>query len=156
MERDDKENKFKQYYLSEEITEALTLLGYTEPTRIQREVIPLIMEGRNIAAKSQTGTGKTAAFAIPICEKVIWEENLPQALVLEPTRELSVQVRDEIFYIGRKKRLKVPDVFGGFPIDKQIQTLKQKSHIVVGTPGRIMDHIRRETLKRLWNQNIGN
>lgn len=147
MERDDKENKFKQYYLSEEITEALTLLGYTEPTRIQREVIPLIMEGRNIAAKSQTGTGKTAAFAIPICEKVIWEENLPQALVLEPTRELSVQVRDEIFYIGRKKRLKVPDVFGGFPIDKQIQTLKQKSHIVVGTPGRIMDHIRRETLK---------
>lgn len=142
-----KENKFEQYELSEEITEALTLLGYTEPTKIQQEVIPLILEGKNIAAKSQTGTGKTAAFAIPVCEKIIWEDNLPQALVLEPTRELSVQVRDEIFYIGRKKRLKVPAVFGGFPIDKQIQTLKQKSHIVVGTPGRVMDHIRRDTLK---------
>lgn len=140
------ENQFEQYQLSEEITGALTLLGYTEPTKIQQEVIPLILNGKNIAAKSQTGTGKTAAFAIPICEKVVWEDNLPQALVLEPTRELSVQVSDEIFYIGRKKRLKVPAVFGGFPIDKQIRTLKQKSHVVVGTPGRVMDHIRRDTL----------
>lgn len=141
------ENYFEQYQLSPEITEALTLLGYTTPTKIQQEVIPLVLSGRDVAAKSQTGTGKTAAFAIPVCENVIWEDNLPQALVLEPTRELSVQVRDEIFYIGRRKRLKVPAVFGGFPIDKQIQTLKQKSHVVVGTPGRIMDHIRRDTLK---------
>ena len=124
-------NKFSQYPLSDEIVEALTLLGYTEPTPIQQEAIPLILEGKDLAAKSQTGTGKTAAFAIPVCEKIIWEENLPQALVLEPTRELAVQVRDEIFYIGRKKRLKVPAVFGGFPIDKQIQTLRRKSHVVV-------------------------
>ena len=127
--------------------EALTLLGYTEPTPIQQEVIPLILAGKDLAAKSQTGTGKTAAFAIPVCEKIRWEENLPQALVLEPTRELAVQVRDEIFYIGRKKRLKVPAVFGGFPIDKQIQTLRQKSHVVVGTPGRVMDLVRRDSLK---------
>lgn len=140
-------NKFSQYPLSDEIVEALTLLGYTEPTPIQQEAIPLILEGKDLAAKSQTGTGKTAAFAIPVCEKIIWEENLPQALVLEPTRELAVQVRDEIFYIGRKKRLKVPAVFGGFPIDKQIQTLRQKSHVVVGTPGRVMDLVRRESLK---------
>ncbi|RGY97950.1 DEAD/DEAH box helicase [Clostridium sp. AM58-1XD] len=140
-------NQFYKYSLSEEIVGALTLLGYTEPTKIQEEVIPAALEGKDIVAKSQTGTGKTAAFAIPICEKVRWEENLPQALVLEPTRELAVQVRDEIFYIGRKKRLKVPAVFGGFPIDKQIQTLRQKSHIVVGTPGRVMDHIRRDSLK---------
>lgn len=147
MERNEKKNYVEQYHLSAEITEALTLLGYTTLTRIQQEVIPLILKGKDIAAKSQTGTGKTAAFAIPLCETAVWEKNLPQALVLEPTRELSVQVRDEIFYIGRRKRLKVPAVFGGFPIDKQIQTLKQKSHIVVGTPGRIMDHIRRDTLK---------
>ena len=96
--------------------------------------------------RSQTGTGKTLAFAVPICEKAVWEENLPQALVLEPTRELAVQVSRELFQVGRKKRLKVPAVFGGFPIDKQIRTLKQKSHIVVGTPGRVMDHLRRGSL----------
>lgn len=148
MEKKNKENnQFCSYLLSEEILEALTLLGYTSPTEIQREVIPVILEGRDLVAKSQTGTGKTAAFAIPLCEKIRWEENSPQALVLEPTRELAVQVRDEIFYIGRKKRVKVAAIFGGFPIDKQIQTLRQKSHIVVGTPGRILDHIRRGSLK---------
>lgn len=140
-------NQFSAYRLSKEIVDALTLLGYTTPTEIQNRVIPAVLEGKNIVAKSQTGTGKTAAFAIPICDQVCWAENSPQALILEPTRELAVQVRDEIFYIGRKKRLKVPAVFGGFPIDKQIQTLRQKSHIVVGTPGRVMDHIRRDSLK---------
>lgn len=145
--REEDKNLFCQYSLSGEIVDALALLGYMQPTKIQEKVIPVVLEGKNIAAKSQTGTGKTAAFAIPVCERVCWEENSPQALVLEPTRELAVQVRDEIFYIGRKKRLKVPAVFGGFPIDKQIQTLRQKSHIVVGTPGRVMDHIRRESLK---------
>lgn len=140
-------NQFESYQLSKEIIEALTILGYTKPTRIQEEVIPSALQGRNIVGKSQTGSGKTAAFAIPLCEEAIWEENTPTALVLEPTRELTVQTKQEIFHIGRKKRLKVPDVFGGFPIDKQIQTLKQKSHIVVGTPGRVMDHIRRGTLQ---------
>lgn len=137
---------FSHYHLSPPIMEALTLLGYTTPTGIQDLVIPLALKGRNIAARSRTGTGKTLAFAIPVCERVIWEENLPQALVLEPTRELAVQVSGEIFHVGRKKRLKVPAVFGGFPIDKQIQTLRQKSHIVVGTPGRVMDHLRRGSL----------
>lgn len=140
-------NSFDSFGLSEEILKALSILGYKEPTKIQQAVIPLGLEGKSIAAKSQTGSGKTAAFAIPLCEQVIWEENLPQALVLEPTRELTVQVKQEIFQIGRNKRLKVPDLFGGFPIDKQIQTLKQKSHIITGTPGRVMDHIRRKSLK---------
>lgn len=142
-----KRNKFSSYSLSEEIIEALTLLGYTEPTEVQAAVIPAALEGKNIVAKFSTGTGKTAAFAIPICEQLCWEENSPQALVLEPARELAVQVRDEIFYIGRRRRIKVPAVFGGFPIDKQIQTLRQKSHVVVGTPGRVMDHIRRGSMK---------
>lgn len=144
---DTNNNTFQQYPLSTELFETLAQLGFHNPTEIQQEVIPLILDGKDVIAKSQTGTGKTAAFAIPICEKINWEENYPQALILEPTRELSVQVQDEIFYIGRKKRLKVPAIFGGFPIDKQIQTLKQKSHIVVGTPGRVMDHIRRGSLK---------
>ena len=139
-------NQFASYGLTEDILETLRLLKYETPTPIQDRVIPLVLAGKDVIAKSQTGTGKTAAFAIPICQAVSWEENLPQALVLEPTRELAVQVREELFHVGRKKRLKVPAVFGGFPIDKQILTLKQKSHIVVGTPGRVMDHIRRESL----------
>lgn len=140
-------NEFNNYGLSEEILEALNGLGYKEPTAIQREVIPPMLAGKNVVAKAPTGSGKTAAFAIPICENIQWEENVPQALVLEPTRELAVQVSEEMFQIGRKKRLKVPAVFGGVPIDKQIQTLRQKSHIVSGTPGRVMDHLRRESLK---------
>lgn len=140
-------NEFQDFGLSIEILEALNGLGYKKPTNIQQEVIPPMLAGKNIVAKAPTGSGKTAAFAIPICQNVRWEENAPQALVLEPARELAVQVSQEMFHTGRKKRLKVPAVFGGFPIDKQIRTLKQKSHIVAGTPGRVMDHIRRETLK---------
>ena len=141
------QGRFAGYGLSEEILETLRLLGYVSPTPIQNAVIPLVMGGKDVIAKSQTGTGKTAAFAIPLCQTARWEENLPQALVLEPTRELAAQVKEELFHIGRKKRLKVPAVVGGYPIDKQIQTLKQKSHIVVGTPGRVMDHVRRGSLK---------
>ena len=140
-------NEFQDFGLSIEILEALNGLGYKKPTNIQQEVIPPMLAGKNIVAKAPTGSGKTAAFAIPICQNVRWEENAPQALVLEPARELAVQVSQEMFHIGRKKRLKVPAVFGGFPIAQQIRTLKQKSHIVAGTPGRVMDHIRRETLK---------
>lgn len=140
-------NQFGIYPLSAEVLDALHILHYSEPTPIQTKVIPLALEAKNLIAQSKTGSGKTAAFAIPICEIVKWEYNEPQVLVLEPTRELTVQVKDEIYHIGRKKRLKVPDLFGGFPIDKQIQTLRQKSHIIVGTPGRVLDHIRRESLK---------
>ncbi len=139
-------NKFSQYNLSTDIIEALSLLGYNKPTQIQEKAIPLILEKGSIVGKSQTGTGKTAAFGIPLLSEIIWEENLPQVLILEPTRELAVQVKDELFQIGRKKRIKIPVVFGGMPIDKELLSLKQKSHIVVGTPGRVMDHIRRGSL----------
>lgn len=138
---------FARYGLSLPILEALEMLGYHHPTAIQQEVIPLVLAGKNVVARSRTGTGKTAAFAVPLCEMAVWEENSPRALVLEPSRELAVQVSRELFQIGRKKRLKVPAVFGGFPIDKQMQTLKQKSHIVVGTPGRVMDLVRRGSLQ---------
>lgn len=138
---------FARYGLSLPILEALDMLGYHHPTVIQQEVIPLVLAGKNVVARSRTGTGKTAAFAVPLCEMAVWEKNSPRALVLEPSRELAVQVSRELFQIGRKKRLKVPAVFGGFPIDKQMQTLKQKSHIVVGTPGRVMDLVRRGSLQ---------
>lgn len=140
------QNKFESYKLSSEILEALSMLRYHTPTKVQELVIPLALEGKDIVVKSKTGSGKTAAFGVPLCELADWDENHPQAIVLEPTRELAVQVSNELFHIGRKKRLKVPAVFGGFPIDKQIRTVKQKTHIVVGTPGRTLDLIERGVL----------
>lgn len=138
--------EFEQFELTKATLDALGMLGYLKTTPIQEKMIPLILEQKDVVGKSQTGSGKTAAFGIPICDRVLWEENNPQALILEPTRELAVQVREELFQLGRKRRVKIPVVFGGMPIDKEILSLKQKSHIVVGTPGRVMDHIRRGSL----------
>lgn len=137
---------FKAFNLSGDIMKSLELLNYTTPTRVQSEVIPAIMEGKDLIVKSQTGSGKTAAFAIPLCEQVDWEENAPQALVVTPTRELAMQVKDEIFNIGRFKRIKACAVFGKAPFRVQERELKQKTHIVVGTPGRLIDHIEQKTL----------
>ncbi len=141
-----KQETFQGYQLKKEIYEALHILGYNKPTDIQKKAIPLLMEGKDLVGKSHTGSGKTASFGIPICNEIEWELNEPQALILEPTRELAVQVQEELFQIGRKRKLKVPAIFGGMPIDKELLSLKQKSHIVVGTPGRVMDHVRRESL----------
>lgn len=137
---------FKDFKLSEEILKAINLLKFTSPTKVQEQAIPSILDNKDIIVKSQTGSGKTAAFAIPICELVEWDENKPQALILTPTRELAIQVKEDIFNIGRFKRLKVAAVYGKAPISHQEKELKQKTHIVVGTPGRTIDHIERGTL----------
>ena len=140
-----KEN-FNDYKLSEDIIKAIDLLAYKSPTKVQGKVIPVALKGQDIVVKSQTGSGKTASFAVPVSELIDWEENKPQALVLTPTRELAMQVREDFFNIGRFKRLKVVAVYGRAPFHKQQQALRQKTHVVVGTPGRIIDHIERETL----------
>ncbi len=137
---------FKNFKLSKELLKAIGLLNYTSPTKVQEEAIPSILDNKDLIVKSQTGSGKTAAFAIPICELVDWDENKPQALILTPTRELAIQVKEDIFNIGRFKRLKVAAVYGKAPISNQEKELKQKTHIVVGTPGRTIDHIERGTL----------
>jgi superfamily II DNA/RNA helicase len=132
---------FKYLDLDNKILSALEKLKYISPTKIQKEVIPLALEKIDIIAKSQTGSGKTAAFAIPLCESIDVEENNPQALVLTPTRELAVQVKEEITYIGRFKRIRSEAIFGKQPIERQTRELKQRVHIIVGTPGRTLDHI---------------
>jgi superfamily II DNA/RNA helicase len=137
---------FKDYQLSEDLLKAINILGFENPTGVQEQVIPAILEKKDIIVKSQTGSGKTAAFAIPICELVDWEENKPQALVLTPTRELAVQVKEDIFNLGRYERIKVAAVYGKSPFYIQEKELKQKTHVVVGTPGRIIDHLEKETL----------
>ena len=136
---------FKDYQLSDELLKAISLLDFQIPTKVQERVIPAVLEQKDIIIKSQTGSGKTAAFAIPICQLVDWDENKPQALVITPTRELAVQVKEDIFNIGRFKRIKVAAVYGRSPFYNQEKELKQKTHVVVGTPGRIIDHIERGT-----------
>jgi superfamily II DNA/RNA helicase len=133
--------KFSDYHLSNELLKAINMLNFESPTEVQEQVIPAILGQKDIIVKSQTGSGKTAAFAIPICQLVDWEENKPQALVLTPTRELAIQVKEDFFNIGRFKRLKVAAIYGGTSFYNQEKELKQKTHIVVGTPGRIIDHM---------------
>nr|WP_223493691.1 DEAD/DEAH box helicase [Sutcliffiella horikoshii] len=137
---------FQQFNLGEDIVKALKSLNYLEPTNVQEEVIPKALVKEDIIVKSQTGSGKTAAFAVPLCELVHWEENKPQALVLTPTRELAAQVKDDMTNIGRYKRIKATAIYGKQSFERQRLELKQKSHIVVGTPGRVLDHLEKGTL----------
>lgn len=139
-------NSFYNDRISEDIVKALDGLGYEIPTEVQARVIPSALEKRDIIVKAQTGSGKTAAYAIPICELIEWLENKPQALILTPTRELAVQVKEDFINIGRFKRIKATAIYGGHPFSIEKGELKQKTHVVVGTPGRVMDHIKKGTL----------
>src|SRR4051794_9492081 len=137
---------FAELQLSPGVLETVAELGYEEPTPIQAQTIRPLIEGRDVIAQAQTGTGKTAAFAIPIVECVEPEDRRVQALVLAPTRELAVQVAEATHRLGRHKGVTVLPIYGGQPIDRQLRALRSGIQIVVGTPGRIMDHMRRATL----------
>jgi len=136
---------FQDYPLSDGLLKAIHLLNFETPTKVQELVIPAILDQKDLIVKSQTGSGKTAAFAIPICQLVDWDENRPQALVITPTRELAIQVKEDFFHLGRFERLKVSALYGKSPFYIQEKELKQKTHVVVGTPGRIIDHLDRKT-----------
>lgn len=134
--------------LSKEVIKAVSDMGFEEFSPIQKSSIPLLLEGRDVIGQAQTGTGKTAAFGIPIIEKVNPRLNKVQALVLCPTRELSIQVSEEISNLSKyKKNIRVMPIYGGQPIERQLRGLKQGIQIVIGTPGRVMDHMRRGSLK---------
>lgn len=137
---------FTDYAISDPIIKAIDALEYNQPTPVQARVIPKVLEDKDVIVTSQTGSGKTASFAIPLCEKVDWLENKPQVLVLTPTRELAAQVSDEMKSIGRYKRVNSVAIYGRQSFMKQKTMLKQKTHIVVGTPGRVLDHIEKGTL----------
>ena len=140
--------KFEDINLSEEIQKAVSDMGFEEMSPIQSQAIPNLLEGIDIIGQAQTGTGKTAAFGIPIIEKCNRKDRSLQAMVLCPTRELSIQVAEEVRRLAKyKKDIFVLPIYGGQPIDRQIKALKKGVQIVVGTPGRIIDHIRRKTLK---------
>jgi len=125
---------FENYKLSDEILKSLRKLGYKNPSDVQKQVIPLILKDKDIIVKSETGSGKTAAFSIPVCEKLELEEKDPQVLVLTPTRELALQIKEEISNIALYKRLRCTAIFGKQPMSLQKRELKQRVHLVVGTP----------------------
>lgn len=140
--------KFSDLGISAEILRAVEEMGYTQPSPIQSQAIPFVLEGRDVIGQAQTGTGKTAAFAIPIIDLVDAEFNKPQAIILCPTRELAVQVEGEIQKLAKYHRgINSVAIYGGESIDKQIRILKKGVQIVVGTPGRVQDHMNRGTLK---------
>lgn len=139
--------KFTELNLSEAILATVEKAGFVEPSPIQELTIPLALEGKDVIGQAQTGTGKTAAFGLPTLDKIDTSRNLVQALVIAPTRELAVQGQEELFRFGREKGVKVRSVYGGSSIEKQIKALRSGAHIVVGTPGRLLDLIKRKALK---------
>ena len=139
-------DKFEDMELRPEILKALKNLGFENPSEVQKEVIPEMLKKKDIVVKSQTGSGKTASFGIPLCELINEEENIVKALVLVPTRELAMQVKEDISNIGRLKKIRSAAIFGKQPFNEQVRELKQRVHIVCGTPGRVIDHIKRGNL----------
>ncbi|BBB90493.1 MAG TPA: DEAD/DEAH box helicase [Methylomusa anaerophila] len=139
--------KFKALGISNEIIRALNEMGFEEPTPIQLEGIPVLLEGKDLIGQAQTGTGKTAAFGIPLIEKVKKHPGMVQGIVLTPTRELAIQVAEELNRIGQFTEIHALPIYGGQDIQRQIKALKRHPQIIVATPGRLMDHMRRGTIK---------
>ncbi len=139
---------FEHMQLGADLMRALSDLGYTEPSDIQAASIPEVMSGHDLVGQAQTGTGKTAAFALPLLHQVNLKVSQCQVLILAPTRELAIQVAEAIETYGKYMRgLRVTCVYGGSSMQNQVRALKRGAHVVVGTPGRTLDHIRRKTLK---------
>jgi len=139
--------KFKDYPLNNQIKRALSELGFTYPLEVQVKTFPLIMEGKDLIVMSQTGSGKTAAFAIPLSESIDLEVKRPQVLILAPTRELALQVKEDIDDIVKYTEIKTCVLFGKQPMEIQRKELKNNPQIIIATPGRMMDHILNKNVK---------
>ncbi len=141
-------NKFEQMEINEELKKAIKKMGFEEATPIQAKAIPTVLEGKDFIGIAQTGTGKTCAFGVPVINKIDTFSNKVQALILCPTRELVIQTCEELKSLAHfTEGLKIVPIYGGQQIERQISALKGKPQIIVGTPGRIMDHMRRKTIK---------
>jgi len=138
---------FNEFNLEPKVMKAITELGFEEATPIQEITIPLAMQGRDLIGQAQTGTGKTAAFGIPLIHKISVAEDKIVALIMCPTRELAIQVAEDIEKLGLFKGIRSLAIYGGQDISKQIRSLKKRPQIIIGTPGRLLDHINRKTIK---------
>ncbi|QCX34449.1 DEAD/DEAH box helicase [Caloramator sp. E03] len=141
------EKMFDDLGLSKEILKAVEDMGFEEPSPIQKQAIPVILSGKDVIGQAQTGTGKTAAFGMPVIDIINTQDKYLQAVILCPTRELAIQVAEEIKKLSKyKKGIQILPVYGGQSIERQIKALKKGVQIIVGTPGRVMDHINRKTI----------
>ena len=139
--------KFSELGLKDELLKAIKRSGFEEATPIQEQTIPLALAGKDVIGQAQTGTGKTAAFALPILQNLDKHNKVIQALIIEPTRELAIQTQEELFRLGRDENARVQVVYGGADIGRQIRSLKNHvPAILVGTPGRLLDHLKRKTI----------
>ncbi|MCL6604334.1 MAG: DEAD/DEAH box helicase [Paenibacillus sp.] len=138
---------FAEFGLQPKVMQAITELGFEEATPIQAQAIPLALAGSDLIGQAQTGTGKTAAFGIPLISKIDREDERILALIMAPTRELAIQVAEEIGKLSRFKGLRSLAIYGGQDIGRQIRGLKKKPQIIIGTPGRLLDHINRKTIR---------
>src|SRR5579863_1722098 len=139
---------FSELGISAELLKAIDKLGFEKASPIQTEAIPVLLQGRDVVGQSQTGSGKTAAFAVPAIEKVDPQLRAVQVIILCPTRELAVQVSEEVHKLSAFKRgIHALPIYGGQSYERQFLGLKQGAQIVIGTPGRVMDHMRRGTLR---------
>lgn len=138
--------KFNELDLQPEVLAAIKAAGYVEMTPIQEQAMPVALENKDVLGQAQTGTGKTAAFGIPAIQRANRDDHFISTLVMSPTRELAIQTRDELARLGRDKKIRVMVVYGGADIGRQIRDLKNPPHILVGTPGRLQDHLNRKTV----------
>ncbi|WP_453992222.1 DEAD/DEAH box helicase [Bacillus nitroreducens] len=138
---------FNELGISQDLMKSISKMGFEEATPIQSQTIPLALQGHDVIGQAQTGTGKTAAFGIPLIENVDVKNDNIQGIVIAPTRELAIQVSEELHKIGHFNRVRILPIYGGQDISRQIRSLKKHPHIIVGTPGRVIDHINRKTLK---------
>ncbi len=138
---------FSDFSLSAELEKSLSQMGFEEPTPIQAQAMPIALQGKDIIGQAQTGTGKTTAFGVPLIEHCKVDEASIQGLVLAPTRELAVQVAEELNRIGQVKGIRTLPIYGGQDINRQIRGLKNRPHIIAATPGRLIDHIDRKTIR---------
>ena len=138
--------KFSELNLKPEILKAIKRAGFEEATPIQAQTIPLALSGKDVIGQAQTGTGKTAAFGLPILQNLEKQHDTIQAIIIEPTRELAIQTQEELYRLGRDEDARVQVVYGGADIRRQIRALKQTPAVLVGTPGRLLDHLKRGTI----------
>lgn len=143
----NKELKFEDLGLNDKILRSIKEMGFTEPSQIQKEAIPVVLDGHDVIGQAQTGTGKTLAFGAPVLEKIGTPKGEIGSIIITPTRELAIQVNDEINRIGKYTGIKTLPVYGGTPINSQIRSIKRGIDVIVGTPGRLLDLIRRNVVK---------
>jgi len=138
--------RFQDLNLSDKMQRAVQDMGFEEPTPIQSQAIPAIMKGKDVIAQAQTGTGKTLSFMLPIMENIDVNKTATQALIVTPTRELAIQITNEAKKLIPAKEVNILAAYGGQDVEQQIRKLKNSIHLVIGTPGRLLDHIRRKSI----------